>query len=49
MRKCVYPSYLFHNFYKRGSLELRKKFTEHQLGGECSHRILPFNQTDTNT
>ena len=29
------------------------KFTKHQLGGECSHRILPFNQTfdqtDTNT
>ena len=49
MQKFVYHNYLFCNFYKRGSLELRKKVTEYQLGGECSHRILPFNQTDTDT
>ena len=48
MQKIVCPSYLLCNFHKRGSLELWERFTEHQLGGECSHRILSFNQTDTN-
>ena len=37
---------LFCNFHEyRGWLELWKMFTEHQLCGERSHRILPSNQT----
>ena len=46
MRKNVCRSYLFRNFYKRGSLELGKYFTDHWLGAKCSYRILPFSQTD---
>ena len=49
MENVVCPSYLFCTFHKRGSLELWEKFTDHQLGSECSHGILPFNQTDKNT
>ena len=49
MQKIVCPSCLFCNFHTWGSLKLWEKYIEHQLGGEYSHRILPFNQTDTNT
>ena len=48
-QKIACPSYLYCNFHKRGSLELCEKFTKYQLGGECSHRTLPFNQADANT
>ena len=47
MQKFVSLSYLLCNFHKRGSLELLERFTEHLLGGECSLRILPFNQINT--
>ena len=30
------------------SLKLWQKFTVHLLGGDRSHRILPFNQTSSN-
>ena len=44
MQKIVCLSYLLCSFHKRGSLELLERFTEHLLGGECRHRILPLNQ-----
>ena len=49
MPQIVCPSYLFCNFHKQGSLKLSEKFTERQLGGEYSHRILLFSQIYTNT
>ena len=49
MQKIVCPSYLFCSFNKRGTLEPWEEFTEHQFGDECSHRIPPFNQSDTTT